>query len=77
MVEMALFNWNVKCVIQVVFVMGVWGYFEGQPLPEWKADDPTWWLAAVLVIFSVYFGNAFLDTLFGCEHGEIYKKLFG
>ena len=77
MVEMALFNWNVKCVIQVVFVMGVWGYFEGQPRPEWKADDPTWWLAAVLVIFSVYFGNAFLDTLFGCEHGEIYKKLFG
>ena len=77
MVEMALFNWNVKCVIQVVFVMGVWGYCEGQPLPEWKADDPTWWLAAVLLIFSVYFGNAFLDTLFGCEHGEIYKKLFG
>jgi hypothetical protein len=77
MVEMALFNWTVKCVIQVVIVMGVWGYFEGQPLPEWKADDPAWWLAAVLLIFSVYFGNAFLDTLFGCEHGEIYKKVLG
>ena len=74
---MALFNWNVKCVIQVIVVMGVWGYFQGTTLPEWKVDDVTWWLAAVLLVFSVYFGNAFLDTLFGCEHGEIYKKLLG
>ena len=74
---MALFNWNVKCVIQVIVVLGVWGYFQGNTLPEWKPDEVTWWLGAVLLIFSVYFGNAFLDALFGCEHGEIYKKILG
>ena len=54
---MALFNWNVKCVIQVIVVMGVWWYFQEKTLPEWKIDEVTWWLGAVLLIFSVYFGN--------------------
>jgi hypothetical protein len=74
---MALFNWNVKCVIQVIVVMGVWGYFQNENLPEWELENPVWWIAAVLLIFAVYFGNAFLDHFFGCEHGEIYKRLLG
>ena len=28
---MALFNWNVKCVIQVIVVLGVWWYFQKKP----------------------------------------------
>jgi hypothetical protein len=72
---MALFNWNVKCVIQVIVVLGVWWYFQKNTLPEWKFDEVTWWLGAILLVFAVYFGNAFLDSLFGCEHGEIYKKI--
>ena len=74
---MALFNWNVKCVIQVIVVMGVWGYFSNENLPAWELENPVWWISAVLLVFSVYFGNAFLDALFGCEHGEIYKRLLG
>ena len=75
---MALFAWNPKCVIQGLVVIGAWVYFDHEGgVPAVEFDEWTWWLTAALVVFAVYFGNAFLDLAFGCEHGQIYQRLFG
>ena len=63
---MALFAWNPKCVIQGLVVISAWVYFDHESgVPAVEFDEWTWWLTAALVVFAVYFGNAFLDLAFG------------
>lgn len=71
------FRFNMKCVIQGLFVVGVWwgtsstvedrnGFF---PPPEFTL--PSIGFAAGL-FWLTYFVNAVMDVKFGCEHGSLY-----
>lgn len=75
--DFASARWNTKCVIQSVFLltMVTIANHHKAPLPavvgfNWE----TLWKFAVLAIVF-YVMNAFLDLIFGCDHGVLYKKM--
>jgi fatty acid desaturase len=65
------FRWNTKCVIQGVAVAGLFLAARKGWTPE-----PEWWVLILLVVFT-YVANAFLDEIFDCEHGDLYKTILG
>ena len=65
------FRWNTKCVIQGVAVAGLF-----LAASKGWTPDPEWWVLILLVVFT-YVANAFLDEIFDCEHGDLYKTILG
>ena len=63
------FNW--KCVIQGFFVCLLFyaAYY------HWTAEPGI--LSMIFLFWFTYVMNAFLDVIFGCDHGDIYKTILG
>jgi hypothetical protein len=61
------FTYNTKCIIQGAVLVGLWWAASND-----KIDKPKWW-TALAVFWLFYVMNARLDTVYGCEHGSIYK----
>ena len=79
---MSDFTYNVKCVIQGGFVVGVWyGSSSSQESSDQILPQPKWeWgsvLFALLLFYVTYVLNALLDIKLGCEHGSFWDRLAG
>ena len=77
--EDTTFKFNLKCVLQGAFVVGVWvaasstninanGWLP-EPKMEWRSI-----LFAALLFWITYAFNAVLDVNLGCDHGTFYDK---
>ena len=73
------FRFNVKCVLQGGFVVGVWILSSGNceknnqrlPCPKLNASGI---IFGALLFWVTYFVNAVLDINLGCDHGSWYDK---
>ena len=72
-------TWNMKCLLQGAFVVGVWWGASSTskdqnslfPKPEWKVPSV---LFALGLFWVTYVFNGILDVNFSCEHGSFFDN---